>query len=46
MPEVQREQVDPVAASAEKAPAPSEGLTSPTPPAKPTPVEFFPKKRR
>jgi hypothetical protein len=46
MPEVQKEHVDLARPSEEKAAEPAERSTSPTPPAKPTPAEFFPAKPR
>jgi hypothetical protein len=42
MPEVQREQVDVAAAPKKNPDAAAETSTSPMPPVKPTPVEFFP----
>jgi hypothetical protein len=42
MPEVQREQVDLASGPKEVPPVAKEKATSSTPPARPTPVEFFP----
>jgi len=42
MPELQREQVDVAAAPKKNPDAAAETSTSPMPPVKPTPVEFFP----